>query len=486
MNNDGQLLKQYCEQGDQTAMTALCDLYQRMVYSICMKVLRNVADAEDATVATFKILANKAAKLTDRESLAGWLCWCANNTARNLMRLRQRVSEQEKEVTQMQTTVDSADMPESFKTMLPALDAELSNLPAIYREVLVLQYYNGLSRTQIADKLGRPEGTVATWIRSAITTLRKRLAKYQPGGSAEDIEAQLGRYSLLVPVSFGVTVKLKALVEGQSISQGAGALAELTLKTMAWAQMKNAIVVGSAAAVLVGGGVVTTKYVMPREQPAAVAATGQDEILYDDLFKDGRISDFWAKVEPRGSVFVVKEKESALMLAAKSKGSDKSVVMIESRDVPLGGKPVEVFWERVPVGMEHNERSKMGVVIEDASGKVLCRLHWQMYMETNGKPEDRIIGQIGDGKEASYLLGSIPKFLRIIVEPSGRVVYASKRQDMEQGEFFAKGDAGRKVAAIRIRFESVAGPGGEENALMRHITVRRMSELPEALSRKLK
>lgn len=487
MNGDGQLLKQYVEQGNQAAMTALCDQYQGMVYSICMKVLRNAADAEDATVATFTILSRKAAKLTDRESLAGWLCWCANNTARNLMRLRQRIADQEKEVTQMQPTIESADMPESFKTILPALDAELASLPAIYREVLVLQYYNGLSRTQIADKLGRPEGTVATWIRTAITTLRKRLMKYQPETSDEDLEAQLSKYSLMVPVSFGVALKLKALVEGQAISQGAGALADLTLKTMAWAQMKTAIAVGSAAAVLVGGGVVTAKYVLPPEQPAVVVAgTGQEEILYDDLFKDGRLSDFWTKAEPAESVLIDMKEIPTLVLRAKSTDRDRDVTFIGSKTVPLGGQPVEIFWQWVPVGLENNERSKVGVVIEDQSGNVLCRLHWQMYMETATKSEDRVIGRIGDGKEESYFLGSIPKYARIIVEPSGRIVYAARKLDMEKGEFFAAGNAGRFVESIRIRFESIAGPGGEETSLFRHITVRRMSGLPEALARKLK
>ena len=51
--------------------------------------------------------------------------------------------------------------------------AAFSQLNQNQRQVLELAYFEGLSQSEMADKLGQPLGTVKTWVRTALTTLRE-------------------------------------------------------------------------------------------------------------------------------------------------------------------------------------------------------------------------------------------------------------------------------------------------------------------------
>lgn len=54
-----------------------------------------------------------------------------------------------------------------------ALRAKIAMLSSLYRDIIILYYYDGLSTRQIADKLNVPEGTV-TW---RLSEARKKLKK---------------------------------------------------------------------------------------------------------------------------------------------------------------------------------------------------------------------------------------------------------------------------------------------------------------------
>ncbi len=81
---DEQLLERFIALGDGTAEEAFAALLQRhgpMVYGVCLRVLGDTHEAEDAFQATFLVLARKARSVMRREKLASWLYGVAYRTA---------------------------------------------------------------------------------------------------------------------------------------------------------------------------------------------------------------------------------------------------------------------------------------------------------------------------------------------------------------------------------------------------------------------
>ena len=70
---DGELLRQLDGPGAEGAFAALVRRHGPMVLRVCRRALGNAHDAEDALQATFLVLAQKAASIRKRESLASWL-----------------------------------------------------------------------------------------------------------------------------------------------------------------------------------------------------------------------------------------------------------------------------------------------------------------------------------------------------------------------------------------------------------------------------
>src|SRR6478672_10669773 len=83
---DGQLLRQFDAQNDETAFAILVDRHGGMVLGVCRRLLRNEQDAEDAFQAAFLILARKASSIRTLESIGGWLHGVARNAALNARR----------------------------------------------------------------------------------------------------------------------------------------------------------------------------------------------------------------------------------------------------------------------------------------------------------------------------------------------------------------------------------------------------------------
>src|SRR5262245_38626178 len=81
---DVELLHRFVQTRDEQAFTTLVGRHSEMVWGVCLRILRNQADAEDALQATFLRLARDASRIVNRKALAGWLYRVARDCAIDL------------------------------------------------------------------------------------------------------------------------------------------------------------------------------------------------------------------------------------------------------------------------------------------------------------------------------------------------------------------------------------------------------------------
>ena len=170
---DAALLTAFLNDHSQEAFAGLVRRHSRMVLGVCIRVLRNGHDAEDAFQATFFTLAQTGHRIRRRESLSCWLHGVALKTSVGLWRKRQQ--------HQTRGLVDAVDersgplveIGQSHE--LRVLDEELGKLPLKYRQPLILFYLSGKSRLQIAQQLGVTPCVVKGRLQRGRRELRNRL-----------------------------------------------------------------------------------------------------------------------------------------------------------------------------------------------------------------------------------------------------------------------------------------------------------------------
>lgn len=140
------------------------DRHVTTVYRVCYSILGNATDAEDAVQSVFVKLLENDRRFTDSEHEKAWLITTARNHCLDMHRnwWRKSVIKQAPSFfTSLKTTSHSNG----------EMDDYLRKLPAKYRLLLYLYYYEGYKISEIANMLKLNDNTVKTQMRSA----RKRL-----------------------------------------------------------------------------------------------------------------------------------------------------------------------------------------------------------------------------------------------------------------------------------------------------------------------
>ena len=161
------------------AMTELYDRYGRLAYSLTYRIVRDVGMAEDLVQETFLRVWNRTQGFdVERGALGPWLLAVARNCAIDYLRSssgrmsRSAVEMQEAEHPSSFTNFDAEVLSaERVRHVRSALDKLNEN----QRHVIELAYFEGLSQTEMAERMGQPLGTVKTWVRTALKNLREEL-----------------------------------------------------------------------------------------------------------------------------------------------------------------------------------------------------------------------------------------------------------------------------------------------------------------------
>src|SRR5262249_19199922 len=155
---DGQLLEQFARRGDPDAFTTLICRHGPMVLGICLRILRDEHEAEDAFQATFLVLVRKASGIRRPELLANWLYGVALRTAGNGRGRAARRRPRESSSPAAPIAPLSQFM--AWDDLGEVLDEKVSRLPEKYRLPFVLFYFRGSNRAGAARHLGCPTGTI--------------------------------------------------------------------------------------------------------------------------------------------------------------------------------------------------------------------------------------------------------------------------------------------------------------------------------------
>ena len=136
----------------------LAGLYRRhikMVYQICLVLLKNVPDAEDASQNVFRKVMEQDKPFRDPEHEKAWLIVTARNHCKNQLKHWWRTRRAGEEALQTLTW----EQPEDGE-----LWEYILSLPEKERMVIYLYYYQGYSTLEMAEILEKNPSTVRTWL----------------------------------------------------------------------------------------------------------------------------------------------------------------------------------------------------------------------------------------------------------------------------------------------------------------------------------
>jgi RNA polymerase sigma-70 factor, ECF subfamily len=163
------------------AMAALYERFGRLTYSLIVAIVRDGAIAEDLVQETFMRVWNRVhAFEAGRGALGPWLLAIARNRAIDHLRsLSARMDRNAYELDVREHPSLFVDMERDVVNTDHArlIRKAIAKLSANQQKVIELAYYEGLSQTEMADRMGEPLGTVKTWVRTALKVLREELGQ---------------------------------------------------------------------------------------------------------------------------------------------------------------------------------------------------------------------------------------------------------------------------------------------------------------------
>jgi len=178
-NIDDLVLMESIAAGDATALRTLYDRRAALVLAVCVRILRDRSAAEELLVDIFHELWERADRYDPkRASPLTYLMTITRSRGVDRLRARPKVaavaleqSESDLPPAEGDSPVGEAESGERRSIVRRAL----SRLDPSQRQAIECAYYDGLSHSQIAEKLNKPLGTIKTYIRQGLIRLRELL-----------------------------------------------------------------------------------------------------------------------------------------------------------------------------------------------------------------------------------------------------------------------------------------------------------------------
>jgi len=186
-NDSDRRLLERMARGDEQALASLYDRFSGALYGVALRIAGERADADEIVLDAFQQAWRDATRFREeRGSVAAWLTMICRSRALDLVRSRVRrdraVSRAESatpgDVPAMgrgpANTAGVTEAGERGRIVAAAMD----QLAPPQRQAIELAFFEGLSHSQIADRLSEPLGTIKTRVRLGMQKLRDALRAY--------------------------------------------------------------------------------------------------------------------------------------------------------------------------------------------------------------------------------------------------------------------------------------------------------------------
>jgi len=168
-DGDDDLLVARCLQGDKAAFESLVERYQRVLFTVALRMLGDHDEAVDATQNAFVKSYEKLATFDRNRRFFSWIYRILFNECLNAKRDRKPREPLTPDIAVVGSTSDLAEANERRRSV----QAAILSLPIESREVVILRHFTELSYEEIGETLGIETKTVKSRLHSA----RQRLAE---------------------------------------------------------------------------------------------------------------------------------------------------------------------------------------------------------------------------------------------------------------------------------------------------------------------
>jgi RNA polymerase sigma-70 factor (ECF subfamily) len=191
-------LLEAARQGDRSAIDALLERHQARIYRFGMKMCRNPEDARDVLQETLLAMARSVGDFREESSISTWLYSIARGFCVKKRRKSkfapERLGSLETDVpAEVHRLLDPRRPPDeelADKELQEALEKSIDSLDPMYREVLLLRDFEGLTASETAEALGVSLDAVKSRLHRARLAVRSAMAplvseeeeKPAPGG----------------------------------------------------------------------------------------------------------------------------------------------------------------------------------------------------------------------------------------------------------------------------------------------------------------
>ncbi len=172
MESDAELVR-LALSGSERASRELVRRYERPVFNLIVRMVRDSALAEDLSQETFIKVFSRLGQYDAGYKFARWILKIAHNTAiDHLRRPNPATSSLDDQENAATGQLADAATPSPFlvaerRELAAVLDAAIDRLRPEYRQVVVLRYQEELDYDEIADILDLPLGTVKSYLHRA-------------------------------------------------------------------------------------------------------------------------------------------------------------------------------------------------------------------------------------------------------------------------------------------------------------------------------